>query len=100
MRYDRPIVFRKETPGEYDPTTGNYPEPTVQDVTVYGDVMATSSQTVQLVYGGLKEGAVTIHLQNHYTDPFDWILVDGRKYRADRRVRLRVKDAFICSEVL
>lgn len=31
MRYDTPIYFQKLTPGEYDPSTGNYEEDTVSE---------------------------------------------------------------------
>ena len=31
MRYDTPIYFQKLTPGEYDPTTGNYGEDMISE---------------------------------------------------------------------
>lgn len=31
MRYDTPIYFQKLTPGEYDPTTGNYGEDAISE---------------------------------------------------------------------
>ena len=54
---------------------------------------------MKLLYGGIKEGSLTIRLQNHYAGAFDTIRVGDRIYEADRRIPLRVKDVYIVHEV-
>ena len=54
---------------------------------------------MHLVYGEIREGSMTIQLQNHYDDAFDHILIGGVKYAVDYSRRLRVKQTFIVSEV-
>ena len=44
-----------------------------------------------LLYGGIREGSLMLHLRRHYPDPFDYIEIDGRKCRVDHRSKLRVK---------
>ena len=66
MRYDTPVYFQKVTQGEYDPTTGDYEEDTVDETCVMASVMDTRTETMQVVYGSIKQGSKTIHIQNHY----------------------------------
>ena len=61
MRYDTPIYFQKLTPGEYDPATGNYGEDTISEDMKSASVMDTGTNTMMLVYSGIKEGSLTIH---------------------------------------
>ena len=99
MRYDTPVYFQKITSGEYDPDTGNYGDDTVAEVARYASVMDTSRETMRLVYGEIRQGSLTIHLQNHYDDLFDRIRVGDRLYTVDYTRRLRVKQGFVVSEV-
>lgn len=99
MRYDTPIYFRQITSGEYDPDTGNYGDDTIAEVTRYASVMDTSRETMRLIYGEIRQGSLTIHLQNHYDDSFDRIRVGDRLYTVDYARRLRVKQVFVVSEV-
>ena len=99
MRYDTPVYFQKITSGEYDPDTGNYCDDTVAEVARYASVMDTSRETMRLVYGEIRQGSLTIHLQNHYDDLFDRIRVGDRLYTVDYTRRLRVKQVFVVSEV-
>ena len=91
MRYDTPIYFQSVSAGAYDPETGDYGSDTVTEAARY--------ETMQLVYGELKQGSLTVHIQNHYTDPFDRIRIGEKHYRVDLRRRLRVKESFVLSEV-
>lgn len=99
MRYDTPIYFRRIAPGDYDPATGNYGDDTIAEVARYASVMDTSRETMRLIYGEIRQGSLTIHLQNHYDDPFDRIRVGNRLYAVDYARRLRVKQVFVVSEV-
>ena len=99
MRYDVPIYFQKITPGEYDPSTGNYGDDTVVETLRYASVMNTGEEKLKLVYDGPKQGSLTIQLQTHYTEPFDRIRVGEKVYCADFSRELRTKHTFVVSEV-
>ena len=99
MRYDTPVYFQKVIPGEYDPNTGNYADDTVEETLRYASVMNTGEERLKLVYDGPKQGSLTIQLQTHYTDPFDRIQVGEKVYNVDFSRKLRMKHAFVVSEV-
>lgn len=99
MRYDRQIYFVADGKPAYNAATGDYDSPEPTKTPRMASIMDTKEQTMQLVYGGLKQGSLTIHLQNHYNAPFDRIVFGGRRYRVDASRKLRVKHVFIVSEV-
>ena len=99
MRYDTPIYFQRVTPGEYNPATGDYGEDTAVETLRYASVMDTRTETMRLVYGEIRQGSMTAHVQNHYTAPFDQIRIGDKRYRVDYRRRFRVKESFVLSEV-
>lgn len=99
MRYDTPIYFQKVTQGEYDPTTGDYGEDTADETCVMASVMDTRTETMQIVYGSIKQGSKTIHIQNHYDKSYDSIRIDNKIYRVDYSRKLRNKQSFIVHEM-
>ena len=99
MRYDTDIYFQRVILGEYDQATGNYKEDTVTETKRSASVTDTGVETMNLIYGGIKQGSCTIQLQNHYKDVFDRIRIGEKLYRVDFARTLRVKHIFIVSEV-
>lgn len=99
MRYDTPVYFQKIASGEYDPSTGNYDDDTVEETLRYASVMDTGTDMLKLVYDGPKQGSLTIQLQSHYTGPFDRIRVGEKTYSVDFSRELRTKHTFVVSEV-
>lgn len=99
MRYDTPIYFQKITQGKYDPATGDYGEDTIQETCVMASVMDTRTETMQVVYGSIKQGSKTIHIQNHYDKSYDSIRIDNKIYRVDYSRIFRNKHSFIVHEV-
>lgn len=99
MRYDTPVIFRRIEAGAYDPDTGDYADDSYRDVRLYASVMDTSTRTMELVYGSIMTGSLTVHVQNHVEAPFDQIVINGKNYRVDYTRRLRTKQSFIVSEV-
>ena len=99
MRYDTPIYFQKITSGEYDPSTGNYEDDTVEETMRYASVMDTGTDMLKLVYNGPKQDSLTIQLQNHYQEPFDRIRVGEKTYKVDFSRKLRTKHTFVVSVV-
>ena len=98
-RYDVPIYFQHITSGAYDPNTGDYGNDTVVETLRYASVMDTRTETMRLIYGEVRQGSRIIHLQNHYTEPFDRIRIGEKVYAVDLRRKLRVKETFVVSEV-
>lgn len=99
MRYDTPIFFRAVTPGDYDESTGNYDDDEVSETMVMASVMDTQTETMKLVYGDIRQGSLTLTIQNHFDQTFDNIRIGDKVYRVDRTRRLRVKQSFVVSEV-
>lgn len=98
MRFDTPIYFQT-LHSEYDASTGDYGMSTVSEVMRYASVSSTGTETLSLVYGELKQGSLTIRLQNHYSEPFDRIRIGEKFYRVDRTRPLRLKHTLVVSEV-
>lgn len=99
MRYNTPIYFQKVIPGEYNPDTGNYSDDTVEETLRYASVMDTGTDMLNLVYGTVRQGSLTIQLQNHYNDSFDNIRIKENQYRVDFSRKLQTKQIFVVSEV-
>lgn len=99
MRYDTPIFFQRITKGKYEPNTGNYEPDTIVEDERMASVSSCSVETLKIVYGDLKQGALTIHLQNHYNKPFDEIRIGKKIYDVDYQKKLRVKHTFVVHEV-
>lgn len=96
MRYDTPIYFQNPKKPEYDVTSGNYIELPPDEEKCFANVTDSGVETLNLVYGGLKQGSLTIRLQRPYKRPFNTIRVNDKQYRVDFS---RNRQAFIVSEV-
>ena len=99
MRYDKLIYFVTVSGATYDTATGDYTDGTPVKVPVHASIMDTNTETLRLVYGEIRQGSYTVQIQNHYTAPFDFIEINGKKFSVDYRRHLRLKDTFIVSEV-
>lgn len=99
MRADKPIYFQKVTPGEYDASTGDYREDTIVEVQKYASVTDTGTETLNILYGKLKQGVKTVRLHRHYNATFDHIRINDKCYNVDFERKLRVKHIFVVSEV-
>ena len=99
MRTDTPIYFQTVKEGGYDKETGNHKPETVTEVKQWASVTDSGLETMQLVYGGFKQGSKIIRLLNHYDEPFDRIRIGLKKSRVDRSRKLRAKHTSVVSEV-
>lgn len=99
MRYDTTIYFQKLTQGEYDQETCDYKDDSVSEDQKQASVMDTTTQMMQVVYGMIKQGSLTIQLQNHYDHPFNRVRIGNKIYKVDHSRKLRTKQTFIVSEV-
>lgn len=99
MRCDTPVYFQTINPGAYDASTGNHGEDTTTEEKRDAAVTDTGDETLNLLFGEIKQGVKTVRLQNHYDKPFDRIRIGKKAYQVVRARRLRVKHIFIVSEV-
>ena len=83
----------------YDELSGDYREEKAKEVKLYADVTDAGSKTLNLMYGQLKEGVLVIRLQQHYTEPFEFIRIGSKRYRVDYERKLRRMHVFVVSEV-
>ena len=100
MRYDTRIYFVKEGEEVYDYDTGDYitTEPIRHEA--WANVSDTGTERMQLIYGALKQGAITVRIRGKYEKDFDYILVDDKKYNVDAFRTFRNDQAFNLSEQL
>lgn len=96
MRYDTPICFQKLKKGAYNANTGNYDQAVPVEVKRFANVTDSGTTMLQLVYGKLKQGSLTVRLQRPYTEPFDRIRIGEKTYNVDFTRGNRV---FVVSEV-
>lgn len=99
MRYDKPIYFQRFVQGSYNEDTGNYEDDSIVEEMAMASIMDTKTQTMMQVYGQIKQGSLTCHIQNIYQKPFDYIRIGTKKYKVDYSRILRTKESFILSEV-
>lgn len=100
MRYDTRIYFVKEGEDEYDYSTGNYVTTEPIKYEAWANVSDTGTERMQLIYGALKQGAITVRIRGKYEKEFDYILVDDKKYNVDAFRTFRNDQAFNLSEQL
>jgi hypothetical protein len=99
MRYDTPVYFQRVRAGAYDPDTGDYGTDTVAEERRWASVTSSGTETLTLVYGGLRQDTLTLRLQTCCRVPFDRIRIGDKLYRVDFSRRLRRGQSFVVSEV-
>lgn len=99
MRFNTPIYFQSVEQGEYNRDTGNYEPDTVTEEKRFASVTDSKTETLKLIYGDIKQGCLTVRLQNIYRKPFDKIRIGDKLYRVDFSRTLRTKHIFVVSEV-
>ncbi len=96
MRYNTPIFFQRKEPGTFDPETHNYGADRVTEEMRYADITLTGTDTLQMVYGTIKQQSLTVRLQRPYTAPFDAIRIGSKIYAVGFS---RGNKAFVINEV-
>ncbi len=99
MRCDTEVFFQSIVPGEYDEATGDYRDDTVSEEKRHASVTDTGTETMNLVYGSIKQGSKTVRIQTHYKKAFGRIRIGNALYRVDFERKLRTKHVFVVSEV-
>ena len=99
MRFDTPVYFQRIEAGEYDASTGDHGEDIITEEMRYASVTETGIETLNIIYGEIRQGIKTVRLQNYYDKPFDRLRIGNKVYRVDRARPLRLKYTLIVSEV-
>ena len=99
MRFDTPIYLQSVKQGDYDESTGNYKEDIITKDNIYASVTDSRTELLKLIYGEIKQGCVTVRLQNHYNKPFNRIRIGDILYSVDYSRKLRNMHVFVASEV-
>lgn len=99
MRFDTPVYFQTVKAGAYDASTGNHGEDIITEEKRYASVTDTGIETLNILYGEIRQGVKTVRLQNYYCKPFDRVRIGEKVYRVDRARPLRLKYTLVVSEV-
>jgi hypothetical protein len=99
MRFETPVYFQSVKQGEFDLASGNYETETVEETKKYASVTNSGTETMNLIYGSLKQGSLTVRIMGEYKEPFRYIRVGKKRYKVDFNRVLRSKHTFVISEV-
>lgn len=99
MRFDTEVCFVKVYSGSYNTETGDYDTGTTRKEYNLASVMDATEEAMQLTYGNVKQGALVVIIQGERPEPFDYIEIGEKKYRADSIRQLRRRTTFVVSEV-
>ena len=98
MRYDTPVKFVKTFAPIRTPD-GNYLPGGEESTVRLANVSATGYETLQRIYGEVKEGTTHVRLQHPLNQPFDHIIIDGKKHAVDSAVPSRRRGSYVVVEV-
>ena len=96
MRYDKLVKFQM-VDSVYT-NKGDYEEQILNEYTEYASIVDTDFQTMAIVYGGIKQGSITLHLLNKVKYDFNRIVYEGKVYMVDQVINQRTKQAYILSQ--
>lgn len=96
MRYDTKVMFQ-QVENTYL-SNGDYAETVAEEHIEYASIQNTDIQTMHLVYGEIRQGSITLSLQNYVGYTFNRVVINGVKYTVDQAIDLRVKKAYILSQ--
>src|SRR5690625_4689494 len=99
MRYNTRIYFVTEHE-EYNYDTGHYEPVELVKGEAWANVADTGTERMRLIYGSVKQGAITARIVGKYDKEFDYIEVEGKKYNVDAFRTFRNDQAFNLSERL
>lgn len=98
MRYDTPVYFQVKR-FQFDAETGDYIEIDPIEYLRMASVVGTNAETMRQVYGEIRQGSKTIHLQYSFNLPFHTIRIGDKSYSVDNKICHRTKATYIVTEV-
>lgn len=98
MRYDTLVNFVKQTAPIRLPN-GDYSDEEATLTPVWANVSDLGEERVALIFGDVKQKAKVVRLQNQYIESFDFIEIDGIRYKDTRPKHFRHESVFYVGEV-
>ena len=99
MRMDEKVTFVVLGEETYNEETGNYEMTPGTETEYFAYVTDTGTERMSQLYGGVRQYAKTVRVNDVIDGKFDHVLIDGRKYKSDRRKIYRHKTVFEVSGV-
>ena len=99
MRMDEKVTFVTLGEESYNEQTGDYEVTDDIYTDVYAYITDTGTDRMGVLYGGIKQYAKTIRVNDVIDGNFDHVLIDGKKYKSDRRKIYRHKTVLEVSGV-
>lgn len=91
------MYIRTLVPGKYNESTGNYDDDKVSEYMVMASVMGLKDETVQLLFGKLRDDCLVAHTQRYLV--FNRVRIGAETYEVIKRRKLRRKGAYYLQEV-
>lgn len=86
MRYTDRVTFVTESPGGYNPETGNHEEATLTTETLPCNISRLGITRSKELFGAIDVQVDVVRLQRPYDAPFDYVTIDGKRMTVKRRV--------------
>lgn len=86
MRYDKRIIFVRETEGGLNPSTGNHEEGELIKTTLPCNISSLGVDRSVQLFGEIDTSVIVVRLRRVYDIPFDYALVDDKEYHVKRHI--------------
>lgn len=86
MRYTDRVTFVTESPGGYNPETGNHEEATLTTETLPCNISPLGISRTQELFGSIAVQVDVVRLQRPYSKRFDYVTIDGKRMNVKRRI--------------
>ena len=83
MRFDKVIFLVEKGTSKFDYETGNTKVDDPIKKKFYASISDTGTERMSLLYGGVRQNALTVTLKNINLQNIDYIEIDGKKYNID-----------------
>ena len=94
MRYIDRVSVVTESEGGYNPSTGQFDEP-VQIITKLPcNISQLGVERTMQLFGEMDKTVLVVRLQRPYTQPYDYLLIDSKRYNIKRHVPHRRESVF------
>ena len=93
MRYDKKVALIRNGSEEFNEETGDWDVTEATETDVWANVSDTGEQRQSLIYGGVKQGALTVRMQGQ-PPIFTFMRIDGAEYEVTMTKRFRRQTVF------
>ena len=94
MRYIDRVSVVTESEGGYNPSTGQFDDATVTTQTFPCNISQLGIERTMQMFGEMDKTILVVRLQRPYTQPYDYLLIDSKKYHVKRHVPHRRESVF------